>query len=34
MLIKHLDQNQLNTLRGEFEALDTDKSGFLEYKEI
>lgn len=34
MLIKHLDSQQLQTLRGEFERIDTDNSGFLEYKEL
>jgi len=34
VLVKHLNQNQINDLKHEFEKVDTDFSGFLEIKEL
>ena len=34
VLVKHLNANQLQTLKAEFEKIDTDMSGFLEFKEL
>ena len=34
ILVKHLDSKQLSELQHEFEKIDDDKSGFLEFDEI
>ncbi len=34
ILVKHLDHNQLQSLKEEFEKIDTDFSGFIELKEL
>ena len=34
MLIKHLSNEEIKSLRSEFEKMDTDNSGFLEYNEL
>ena len=34
ILVKHLDSKQLQELQHEFEKIDDDKSGFLEFDEI
>lgn len=34
ILVKHLDQSQLISLKEEFEKIDTDFSGFIELKEL
>ena len=34
ILVKHLDHKQILDLKTTFEALDTDNSGYLEYKEL
>ena len=34
VLVKHLQASQIKQLKEEFEKLDTDHSGFLEYNEL
>jgi Ca2+-binding EF-hand superfamily protein len=34
VLVKHLDSKQLSDLQHEFEKIDEDRSGFLEFDEI
>lgn len=34
ILVKHLDSKQLSHLQSQFEKIDDDKSGFLEFEEI
>lgn len=34
VLVKHLNPEQISSLKAEFEKIDTDMSGFLEFKEL